>query len=126
MVMSSTSRYKYNWNSLNILTISYCIFGVLIKGSAINLSLLIFLRIWFLQGSTNSGFWFWFFGVALGGVYAELSSLNIYEYDVVIEYKIHNIDWNDNFTYIWCETMYSVSDKTASKPVTYWQIKRLL
>lgn len=78
------------------------------------------------QGAINSGFWVCFFVVVLGGVCAELSSLNIYDYDAVIVDKIDNVDWNDNFTYILCETMCSVLDKAASQPVTRWQIKRLL
>lgn len=64
-----------------------------------------------------------FFVFALGGVCAELSSLNIYDYDAAIVDKIGNVDWNDNFTYILCETMCSVLDKAASQPVTRWQIK---
>lgn len=37
------------------------------------------------------------FFLALGSIYPELSLLNIYEYDAVIDEKIHSLVWNDNF-----------------------------
>lgn len=38
--------------------------------------------------------------VASGGVCADRSPLNRYDYAAVIEDKIHNVDWNNNFTHI--------------------------